>query len=83
MVFLEPFPSPIVVIAPSGDDSLLVYTHDNTLYHYIVYAVAGSLQIVQVGQIGLHGIIRAPARVRSITWYIPEHQMSTAPIRRR
>ncbi|EOD52114.1 putative duf1339 domain protein [Neofusicoccum parvum UCRNP2] len=32
----ERLPAPIVLIAPSGDDSLLVYTYDNILYHYII-----------------------------------------------
>ena len=59
----------------SGNDSLLVYTYENNLYHYIISTSDGIIQLYQVGQIGLHGIVRAPARVRAITWYIPEHQL--------
>ena len=37
---------------------------------------ASSIQLIRVGQIGLHGIVRAPARVRAVTWYVPENQLS-------
>ena len=63
------------MITPSGDDSLLVYTYENNLYHYVINTSKSSIQLVRVGQIGLHGIVRAPARVRAVTWYIPNHQL--------
>ena len=75
LIFVERLSSPIVAISPSGDDSLLVYTYENNLFHYVITASNTSVQLVQVGQIGLHGIVRAPARVRAMTWYIPEHQL--------
>ncbi|MCJ1400729.1 hypothetical protein MMC11_003937 [Xylographa trunciseda] len=75
LVFVERLTTPIVVITPTGENSLLVYTSDNNLYHYIISASSTGIQLVQVGQIGLHGIVRAPARVRAVTWYIPEHQL--------
>lgn len=71
----ERLPAPIVLIAPSGDDSLLVYTYDNILYHYIINVANSSVRIVQVGQIALHGIIRAPPRVRALSWILPEDQL--------
>ena len=74
LVFTEVLPAPPIVITPTGEDSLLVYTYDNFLYHFIITVTNTSVRLVQVGQIGLHGIVRAPARVRAITWYIPEHQ---------
>ena len=37
---------------------------------------SSSIQLIRVGQIGLHGIVRAPARVRAVTWYVPENQLS-------
>ena len=73
-MFTEVLPAPPGVITPTGEDSLLVYTYDNFLYHFIITVTSTGVQLVQVGQIGLHGIVRAPARVRAITWYIPEHQ---------
>lgn len=59
----------------SGEDSILVYTHENMLDHYIITANKSAIQLSKVGQIGLHGIIRAPARVRAVSWVVPEHQM--------
>lgn len=64
-------------MTPTGENSLLIYTFDNNLYHYIISSSKPSVQLVQVGQIGLHGIVRAPTRVRAVTWYIPEYQLCT------
>ncbi|KAF2120440.1 RIC1-domain-containing protein [Lophiotrema nucula] len=71
----QQLPAPIVLIAPSGDDSLLVYTYDNILYHYYITVSDATVQLLQVGQIALHGIIRAPPRVRALSWIIPEDQI--------
>lgn len=59
----------------SGADSLLVYTYDNVLLHYIIVMGGSTPKLVQVGQIGFHGIIRAPPRVRTISWVLPEEQL--------
>ncbi|KAK5163008.1 hypothetical protein LTR04_002826 [Oleoguttula sp. CCFEE 6159] len=59
---IEDLSAPIICISPSGDDSLLVYTHENVLFHYIVNAVDDSVKLLLVGQIAFHGIIRAPPR---------------------
>ncbi|RDL41963.1 uncharacterized protein BP5553_01942 [Venustampulla echinocandica] len=71
----QALPSPIVLIAPSGEDSLLVYTYDNLLYHYIITAASSSVKLVQVGQIAFHGIVRSPARVRGLSWILPDEQL--------
>lgn len=71
----QKLPAPIVLIAPSGEDSLLVYTYENVLYHYVISVADASVKLVQVGQIALHGIIRAPPRVRALSWILPEDQM--------
>ncbi|KAF2276048.1 RIC1-domain-containing protein [Westerdykella ornata] len=75
VMHIQNLPAPIVLIAPSGEDSLLVYTYDNILYHYIIDVTNARVRLVQVGQIALHGIIRAPPRVRALSWILPEHQM--------
>ncbi|KAF2019021.1 RIC1-domain-containing protein [Aaosphaeria arxii CBS 175.79] len=75
IMHVQHLPSPIVIIAPSGEDSLLVYTYDNILYHYIISVANASVKLVQVGQIALHGIIRAPPRVRALSWILPEDQI--------
>ena len=67
--------APAIYITSSGDDSILVYTHENVLDHYIIIANKSSIQLSKAGQIGLHGIIRAPARVRAVSWIVPEHQL--------
>lgn len=74
-------PSPIVLLAPSGEDSLLVYTYENILYHYVINVTDGSVTLVQVGQIALHGIIRAPPRVRALSWILPEDQIRTSSMK--
>lgn len=62
-------------IGPSGEDSLLVYTYDNILYHYIINSMQQRITLVPVGQIAFNGIVRAPTRVRAISWVLPEDQM--------
>lgn len=74
-MFIEYLPSPVVFIGPSGEDSLLVYTYDNILYHYIINSTQPQITLVPVGQIAFNGIVRAPSRVRSISWVLPEEQI--------
>lgn len=71
----EPFAMPIVFVGPSGEDSLLVYTYENVLYHFVLNTTEAGAQLLQVGQIAFHGVIRAPSRVRSVSWILPEHQL--------
>lgn len=79
ILYSEPLPAPAVFIGPSGEDSLLVYTYDNILYHYVINAVGTRISLVQVGQITFNGIVRAPARVRAISWILPEDQLRMPP----
>lgn len=66
----------------TGQDSLLVYTSENILYHYIVNASNSGVKLVQVGQLALNGIVRAPARVRAVTWILPDFQLCKCCIER-
>lgn len=76
ILFRELMKSPIVLITTTGEDSLLVYTYENILYHYIfVPSANGSLRLMQMGHIGFHGIVRSPARVRGLSWVLPEGQL--------
>ncbi|KAG9246330.1 RIC1-domain-containing protein, partial [Calycina marina] len=75
ILHVEVLPAPVVLIAPSGEDSLLVYTHDNLLYHYVFITVSETIKLVQVGQIAFHGIVRSPARVRGLSWILPDDQL--------
>lgn len=75
---VEPMPAAVVLVTPSGEDSLLVYTHDNLLHHFVFASGGGStggVRLVQVGQIGFHGIVRSPARVRGLSWVLPDCQL--------
>jgi len=64
-----------VTISLTGQDSLLVYTYQNILYHFVINASITAVTLVQVGQIALNGIVRAPARVRAVSWILPDHQL--------
>lgn len=75
ILHVEVLPAPVVFIGPSGEDSLLVYTYDNVLYHYIINSDQNRISLIQVGQIAFHGIVRAPTRVRSISWILPDNQL--------
>ncbi|KIW06728.1 uncharacterized protein PV09_02422 [Verruconis gallopava] len=75
IMHVEQLDSAVVIIAPSGSDSLLVYTYSNLLLHYIITANNSSVKLLQVGQIALNGIIRAPPRVRALSWILPEEQL--------
>ncbi|EME49836.1 hypothetical protein DOTSEDRAFT_68585 [Dothistroma septosporum NZE10] len=72
---VEALSAPAISTTVSGSDSLLVYTYENTLLHYVIVIESSSIRLVQVGQIGFHGIIRAPPRVRAISWILPEDQL--------
>lgn len=74
-MYTERLPSPAVVISLVGQDSLLAYTYENVLYHYVINVSSANVNLVQVGQIALHGIVRAPARVRAVSWILPDHQL--------
>ncbi|ETN46227.1 uncharacterized protein HMPREF1541_00411 [Cyphellophora europaea CBS 101466] len=71
----ESFSMPIVFVGPSGEDSILVYTYENILYHYVIHYTDRGAQLIQVGQIAFHGVVRAPSRVRSVSWVVPDSQL--------
>ena len=75
VLFTQQLPAPVVLVTTTGDDSLLVYTYENLLYHFIFTPWADSVRLVQVGQIAFHGIVRSPARVRGLSWILPENQL--------
>jgi RAB6A-GEF complex partner protein 1 len=75
MLYLENLPATVVFLGPSGEDSLLVYTSENILYHFVISLTSQGMNLVQVGQIAFHGVVRAPTRVRSVSWILPESQL--------
>ncbi|QDS74565.1 hypothetical protein FKW77_008015 [Venturia effusa] len=72
---VEALPAPIVLLVPSGNDSLLVYTFDNILYHFIINYSNTTVRLVQAGKIELQNTIRSPPRVRALSWILPEEQL--------
>ncbi|BFZ61859.1 WD40 repeat protein [Saitoella coloradoensis] len=76
----EKLPAAIQTVTVLGDAGVLVYTHDNTLYHYVIVASSrlgsssNKWRLQLVGQVGLSGIVHAPARVRALSWVVPEEQ---------
>jgi hypothetical protein len=72
----QTIPAPVVLVTTSGEDSLLVYTYENLLYHFIFTPHGGSVRLIQVGQIAFHGIVRSPARVRGLSWILPDTQLT-------
>lgn len=71
----ETIPAPVVLVTISNEDSLLVYTYENLLYHFVFTSYNGAIRLMQVGQIAFHGIVRSPARVRGLSWVLPEEQL--------
>ena len=63
-----------VVILSLVDNSLLVYTADNTLYHYLIVITTDAIKLHLCGTITFEGIIAAPNAVRLLSWMIPSAQ---------
>ncbi len=69
----EMIPSAVVILS-LVDNSLLVYTADNTLYHYLIIPTADSIKLHLCGSITFHGVIAVPGAVRALSWMIPSAQ---------
>ncbi|KAJ7693644.1 RIC1-domain-containing protein [Mycena rosella] len=65
--------SPVVILS-LVDNSLLVYTADNTLFHYLIVPTADTIKLHLCGSITFNGIIAAPSAVRMLSWMIPSAQ---------
>ncbi|KAH9937401.1 RIC1-domain-containing protein [Fomitopsis serialis] len=65
--------TPVVVLS-LVDNSLLVYTADNTLHHYLIIPTAETIKLHQCGSISFAGVISVPGAVRSLSWMIPSAQ---------
>ena len=65
--------SPIIVLS-LVDNSLLVYTADNNLHHYLVIPTPDTIQTHFCGTINFNGIIASPSSVRTLSWMLPSAQ---------
>ncbi|WRT68724.1 uncharacterized protein IL334_005704 [Kwoniella shivajii] len=66
----QTLPSPVLVMTLL-DNSLLVYTADNTLYHFLILPTQTSIKLHLCGSISFRGIVQVPSRVRGMSWMIP------------
>lgn len=65
--------SPVVVLS-LVDNSLLVYTADNTLYHYLIIPTSDTIKLHLCGSINFNGVIAVPSAVRVLSWMVPSAQ---------
>ena len=65
--------SPIIVLS-LVDNSLLVYTADNNLHHYLVIPTPDTIKTHFCGTINFNGIIANPGSVRTLSWMLPSAQ---------
>ncbi|OAX44898.1 RIC1-domain-containing protein [Rhizopogon vinicolor AM-OR11-026] len=65
--------SPVVILS-LVDNSLLVYTADNMLSHYLIVPTADTIKLHLCGSITFDGIIASPGAVRALSWMIPNAQ---------
>ncbi|KAJ7596719.1 RIC1-domain-containing protein [Mycena floridula] len=63
-----------VVILSLVDNSLLVYTADNTLIHYLIVPTEDTIKLHLCGSITFSGFIASPNAVRMLSWMIPSAQ---------
>jgi len=57
------------------DSSLLVYTNDNTFYHFLIRHPKGGLPKLRLcGSIGFEGVVSDPRKVRGVSWLVPKSQ---------
>ncbi|PLW15504.1 hypothetical protein PCANC_15687 [Puccinia coronata f. sp. avenae] len=68
-LFEYPVPHLIILLA-IYDTSLLIYTADNTLSHFIIK----DQTLIHCGSIGFEGVVGNPMRARGLSWLIPDAQ---------
>ncbi|EIW68335.1 hypothetical protein M231_00343 [Tremella mesenterica] len=56
------------------NNSLLVYTTDNTLYHFLIIPSKGNIRLYLCGSISFEGVVQVPSRVKALSWLVPEAQ---------
>lgn len=77
MLHREVLSTPVVILS-LVDNSLLVYTADNTLYHYLIVPTKDTIKLHLCGSINFNGVIVAPSAVRVLSWMIPAAQKRTS-----
>lgn len=67
--------APVVTMA-LFDTSLLLYTADNTLYHYLITPTRDQIRLRPCGSISFRGVVGEPARARAMSWLLPTVQQT-------
>ncbi|CAG8524995.1 7275_t:CDS:10, partial [Acaulospora colombiana] len=73
ILHVETFDAPIVSLS-LVDNSLLVYTENNDLYHYLVLPTADNVTLHCCGSISFDGVVIEPTLVRGLSWMVPSSQ---------
>ncbi|EJU04689.1 RIC1-domain-containing protein [Dacryopinax primogenitus] len=73
VLHVEEFLSPILNLSLI-DNSLLVYTADNNLFHFLIVPTRDTIQLHLCGSISFNGVINTPHAVRGMSWMIPPVQ---------
>lgn len=59
------------------DSSLLVYSADNTFYHFLIRQTSSAATTLRAcGSIGFEGVVSDPTKVRGMSWLVPKSQQS-------
>ena len=73
LLHVEKLNSP-VLLTSLFEDSLLVYTADNTFYHYLITTTSETIRLKLCGSITFDGVVGEPTRVRAMSWMVPPSQ---------
>ncbi|KZO96717.1 RIC1-domain-containing protein [Calocera viscosa TUFC12733] len=73
VLHVEEFLSPVLNLSLI-DNSLLVYTADNNLFHFLIVPTRDTIQLHLCGSISFNGVINTPTAVRGMSWMIPAVQ---------
>lgn len=79
MLHREVMAAPVVILS-LVDNSLLVYSADNTLSHFLIVPTADTIKLHLCGSITFNGIIAVPSAVRMLSWMIPTAQKRAFPV---
>ena len=75
LLHIEVLNSP-VVLSSLFDNSLLVYTEDNTFYHFLIEITQRDIRLTLCGSMSFEGVVGEPMRVRGMSWLVEEQQQS-------
>jgi RAB6A-GEF complex partner protein 1 len=73
VLYREVLPAPVVLLS-LVDNSLLAYTADNTLAHFLVVPTRDGVRLHHCGSISFDGVVANPTAVRALSWMIPSAQ---------